>query len=88
MSRSRIATFFLSGLVSGLFISEGLLTLSARSGWRVGGEVLILPLVFLLVYMGIMIGRAYPERRRSRNPHKAHISDDIKYGRKHTNHIH
>ena len=88
MSRSRIAIFFLSGLVSGLFVSVGLLTLSTRSGWRVGGEVLVLPLIFLLIYMGIMIGRVFPEHRRSRDPRRVRISDDIKYGNKHTDHIH
>lgn len=66
MRKSKIALFFLSGLVGGIFLAQGLFVLAGRSGGNFGGEMLILPLMFLLVYMGVVIGRMFPDKHQER----------------------
>ena len=63
MSKVRIALYFMCGMISGIFLAQGLFGLAGRRGGNFGGEMLILPLICLLVYMGIGIGRLFPDKR-------------------------
>jgi hypothetical protein len=65
MTKGKIAYIFFCGLAAGIVVAEGFRVLGTRDGWHVGGEVLMLPLFILLIYMGVMIGRALPKRGRS-----------------------
>ncbi len=56
----RLALFFLAGAMFGFFVAQGLCALASRTGGRYGGEVLMLPLFVLLIYIGIQLGRRYP----------------------------
>jgi hypothetical protein len=47
---------FFAGLFGGGLIATGIATLATRSGWHVGGETLILPLMVLLIYFGWSLG--------------------------------
>ena len=58
----RTVFVFLTGILSGIFVAQGLIVLAGRRGGNFGGEMLVLPLIGLLIYMGVMIGRMFPER--------------------------
>lgn len=51
---------FVGGLVSGLLLVHGLETWAQRDGLP-GGEVLILPLIFLLIYLGWQMSEMWRE---------------------------
>lgn len=61
-----VSFVFLSGLLSGIFIAQGLFVLAGRAGWDFGGEFLVIPLIVALIAMGIMIGRTYSEMHRNK----------------------
>lgn len=63
MRVSKVIYIFMVGILSGIFISQGLVVLAHRTGWNFGGEVIILPLIFLLIYLGFMIGRMHTEMK-------------------------
>ena len=77
MNKSKIALYFLCGMVSGIFFAQGLFALASRSGGNFGGELFILPLICLLVYMGIGIGRQFPDKREQ----KAYFQHGYQAGR-------
>lgn len=57
MRNSKVIVGFLAGIVSGIMVAQCLIVLSRRAGWNFGGEVFILPLIALLLYLGYSIGR-------------------------------
>ena len=63
MSKYKIAIFFLAGILSGIFIAQGVIILAARHGGNFGGEVLIIPMIIALIYMGACIGRTFPSKK-------------------------
>lgn len=58
----RLVLVFLSGVMSGLMLVYGMETWVQRDGLP-GGEVLILPLIILLIYLGWQLGAAWQEAR-------------------------
>ncbi len=70
LNRMKIACIFAGGAVAGLMVAICTCVLMNRSG-SVGGEVLILPLIGLLLYVGYEFGylsamTEVARRRRSR----------------------
>ena len=58
----RLVLVFLSGVMSGLLLVYGMETWAQRDGLP-GGEVLILPLIILLIYLGWQLGAMWREAR-------------------------
>lgn len=63
MRISKVIYVFVVGILSGIFVSQGLVVLAHRTGRNFGGEVIILPLIFLLIYLGFMMGRMYTDMK-------------------------
>lgn len=63
MKLPRAIYIFICGLLSGIFIEHGFSVLERRVSGRFGGEVLIMPLIFLLILMGIQIGLTFSKYR-------------------------
>lgn len=59
---ARLLLVFGGGLVSGLLLVYGMDTWAQRDGLP-GGEALILPLIFLLIYLGWQLGAMWREVR-------------------------
>lgn len=53
---------FFAGVLSGAFIRLGFEIIDGRPA-VIGGEVLILPLIVLLIYLGWQLGAAWQEAR-------------------------
>lgn len=58
----RLILVFLGGVMSGLLLVYGMETWAQRDGLP-GGEVLILPLIILLIYLGWQLGAMWREVR-------------------------
>ena len=58
----RLVLVFLSGVMSGLLLVYGMEAWAQRDGLP-GGEVLILPLIILLIYLGWQLGAMWREVR-------------------------
>lgn len=61
IKRLQLVLIFVAGLIGGGLIWAGILQISARNGWHVGGEAFILPLFLLLIYFGWSLGSEWHE---------------------------
>ena len=50
---------YVAGIMTISIIDAGLISAGARTDGHIGGEVLILPLMLLLVYIGYLIAKMY-----------------------------
>lgn len=64
MSKLKMAACVCTGLLAGLVIAYGAVALEGRNGGAPGGEVLILPLMAGLVYLGYMVRQWMEEARQ------------------------
>lgn len=69
----------LAGLLGGMYIRLGFEIIKGRP-FSPGGEVLFLPLVALLIYLGYSIGRAAATQRAADAAYKAGYRDGYQQG--------
>lgn len=60
----KIVAFYLSGVLSGIFIAQCMVVLAGRSCGDFGGEMFVLPLIGSLLAVGFMLGRMFPEKNQ------------------------
>lgn len=51
----RALYIFVCGFASGIFAAYGLVVLAGRTGGNLGGEVFIIPLILMLIYLGYLL---------------------------------
>lgn len=80
----KMAVIYLTGIVSGAFLHIGYAVFTERPA-SFGGELLILPLIVLLLYLGFTIGREAKDwglyrRGYSEGYHDAHHNSNATQG--------